>query len=594
MAKPTTVTKAEAQAAVEAHPSRRAAALSLGIHHSTLARILGNVKAKNPQRVGVSPEDAKRAFLECGGVKAETARRLGIHTETLRKLLAETDIEDKPLAAGRLGYITANELPMPTDKTVRYLLTSAQNNTPVHKQFWSNLLAYSEHLGARLMVSRFTYNKASYASAKSVKPGRGPNDDDLRECWYDNAILPFICDEPDEHGYGRWRLAPGLVFAAEMNILPTASRPLSGLKAYTGRDSSIFPHSKQELESVESGPSEAAKFMYTTGCCTQRNYIQKKAGLKAESHHAYGFAIVEVKPNGSWYVRQIEANLDGSFYDVPSTNKLCTLVHKGAVTDGHRAEGINWGDVHAVEADPDVVELNWGKGGILDSIQARNQLMHDILSFRSRSHHEQKSFDRMFEKWLEGTDSVETEVSETARLMHTAHRAWCNQLVVSSNHDRHGERWLNEADYRQDLLNAEFFLEAQLERVRAMRERRAWTFAEWGLRRAECPPTARFLGQDESFILCPGINGGVECGMHGDEGANGARGSTMGYTRLARRINKGHDHRAAKMDHVMSAGACARWFPYMSGPGGQSVSHIITMPDSGRFIITLWNGDWRG
>jgi hypothetical protein len=25
--------------------------------------------------------------------------------------------------------------------------------------------------------------------------------------------------------------------------------------------------------------------MYTTGCCTLRNYIQKKEGLKAEHHH---------------------------------------------------------------------------------------------------------------------------------------------------------------------------------------------------------------------------------------------------------------------------------------------------------------------
>jgi len=530
------------------------------------------------------------------GNKTKVCEELGVSYNTVIKYLRKANVDDKPIASGRVSYITPTTLPLPNEGTQRYVLTCAQNNTKLHEGFWRNLVAYSEFMDARLMVSRFTYNKSSYSSNKSVKPGHAPTADDKAGAWWDPKLDPYICDDPERHDDCRYELAPGLMWCAEMNIIPTQQRPLTGLHAYTGRASSIFPHAKMAMESVAAAKNEAAKLTYTTGCVTKRNYIAKKTGLMAEFHHAYGALIVEVSPDGSWWVRQLNGDSDGTFYDIPDIGEGGAIkVRSGKVETGQRVEAVNWGDVHASEIDPEAIITNWASQGcIIDDLRPRYQFMHDLLSFRSRSHHEMKKFGRMFQKYVDGIESVENEISETASVVHTAHRDFCHMVVVNSNHDRHGERWLDETDYRQDLLNAEFYLEAQLERVRSMKQRRQWDFHTWALKRCGVPNEIKFLDQDESFVICKKYSGGIECGMHGDEGPNGARGSTANLRKLGRRVNKGHDHQATIMDGVYSAGACALDFPYMSGPTSHTISHIVTYPNGKRTIITCWQDGWRG
>lgn len=523
------------------------------------------------------------------GNKSMVARELGINRSTVQKHLKDAG-EFGPIYTGTLGDITPQDMELPKGGVKRYLLTSAQNNTQLHEKFWQNLLAYKEFLNAELMVARYTYNKASYSSSKAVKPGNLPTDDDKGEAWWHYALDPYVCDDRERHGDCRYRLAPGLQWCAEMNILPTQILPLSGLNSYTGRDSAIFPHAKVAMESVASARSEATKFNYTTGSVTLRNYIKKKTGLLAEELHRYGASIVEVNEQGDWWVRQIIADESGTFYDIPDFGaKGAVKLENGDVTTGHPIEAANWGDIHASEAELEQIDIAWkGDESIIDTLQPKYQFMHDIQSFRSRSHHEMKKFGRMFKKWMGGEDSVEEEVKVTAEVLNMANREGTTMVVVSSNHDRHGERWLDEADYRKDPLNAEFFLEAQLSRVKAYRCQEDWDFNEWSLERAGVPPTTIFLKQDDSFVVC-----GVEMAMHGDEGPNGARGSTSNLRSLGRPVNKGHDHTATIRGNVYSAGAMQLQFVYMSGPSSHSVSHIVTYPNGSRAIITVWDGKWR-
>lgn len=496
-----------------------------------------------------------------------------------------------------------NILPLPAKgKVARYILTSAQNNTRVHGRFFENLEAYAKFVDARIMVSRFTYNKSSYVSKKSTKPGRGPTVDDMADAWYDTKLDPYICDDPARHGSCQWQLAPGLVWCAEMNILPTAARPLSGLGTYTRLASGVFPHAKIAMQSIPVGTNDDPKFVYTTGTVTHRNYIQKKAGLKADFHHAYAALIVEVNSEGEWWARHLNCIGRGSFYDCPAGMDGLCYVDGGDVYDGERAEALNVGDLHASEADEDALEALWGKGGIVDTIKPKYQFLHDVFSMRSRSHHDFKSFGRMFEKFLDGVESVEKEVAVTAEVVKRALRPDCEVVIVNSNHDRHGERWLDEADYRRDLLNSEFFLEAQLDRLKSLRyardnlkigtKPRPWNFLEWALRRSQVQGV-RILDQDASFVICRDKSGGIECGWHGDDGPNGSRGTTQSLLNVGRRVNKGHDHTAAILDGVYSAGACARRFSYQHGPTAHSVSHIITYPNGKRTILTVKNGRWR-
>lgn len=533
-------------------------------------------------------------FERMGHNKTATAEALGIHRETVRKLLKQYHI--KPLATGRMGYKEPIVFPLPKKGEVkRYILTAAQNNTHVHKGFLDNLEAYANYLGAQLMISRFSYNRASY-SGKSVKPGRGPTSDDVADLWYDRAISPYICDDPELHQGRPFALAPSLLWASNLNIIPTARRPLSGLETYSGMASGIFPHSTIALESVPTGLYEPTKMNYTTGCVTQRNYIEKKQGNIADFHHAYAAVVVEVNHRGMWWVRHINADTQGTFYDIPSDHARAVQVYRGKVYEGISVEALNWGDIHADEMEDWVFDQCFGDGGILDTLRPKYQLMHDVMSMTRRSHHV-KTFGHHYKLYAQGREQVVDEVGVTADILKSACRDWSEVVIVPSNHDRHGDRWLDEADYRSDLPNAELFLEAQLERVRAIKSGESFEFMRWALEHPEYgglgAENIRWLDRNESFVICGDRSSGIECGWHGDEGPNGSKGTTQGLLKVGRRINKGHDHTATIRDGVYSAGACVEVAHYMNGPSSHSVSHIVTYPNSKRSIITCNKDGWR-
>ena len=579
---------AELRNKVKVHAALKDQGITLKRVNEILANENNKISSNKPDRAELQTLwnrlQNKKAIAEC----------LGVSDMTVARYMREYGIDDRPVIGGKLTYIEENKKPLPPEgRIARYILTSAQNNTRVHRPFLKNLETYARFINAEIMVARFTYNKASYSSQKSVKPGKGPTANDKGEAWYDKALEPYFCDDTEFHGSGRWELAPGLLWCAEMNILPTASRPLSGLENYTGSDSAIFPHAKIALESVATAPHEPPKINYTTGSVTQRNYVQKKAGLKAEFHHAYAALIVEVNDQGDWWVRQLNADNKGSFYDCPALRHSGVVyVSEGEVEAVSGIEAINWGDAHFSEIDENVAWINWKDGGIIDQLRPNYQFIHDAVSFRERSHHEIKKFGRMYQKFIEGIDSVESGIDVTANYLKTAYRDWCDTVVINSNHDRHGERWLDECDYRHDLLNAEFFLEAQLARVRSIKQNASWDFAVWALKRAGVSEDIIFHPRNESFKICH-KHGGIECGMHGDDGPDGARGTTGNLSKIGARVNKGHDHKATIMDGVYSAGSCRLNFEYMHGPSSHSISHIITYPNGKRQIITLRNLQWR-
>lgn len=489
--------------------------------------------------------------------------------------------KDKPVAGGTADHRSPKRLPPPKKGAIkRYLLTAAQNNTHVHDAFWRNLTAFAAEFSAEIHVSRFTYNKNAFAQAE-VKPD-SKSASDYDDLWYDERLAPFYSDEP-------LQLAPGLVWCGEMNILPTAVRPLSGFETYTGRNSGIFPHVKIALESIVAMAGEGTKFNYTTGAVTLRNYIQKKAGLKADFHHAFGALLVEVDDAGTWFCRQINASNDGTFYD------LNVRVQKGRVTAGHRVAAINWGDTHAAETDQTVEKLAWGEGGMLDVLRPFDQFHNDLFSMRGRGHHDMKNCHTMFKRYVAGDDNVERELDRTAALLGICRRKWCRTVVVDSNHDQHLTRWLREADHKADPVNAQFYLKAQARLYNAIAAKDDnFHLLEWALREFDCPKDVRFLRQDEAYIICDEAGGGIECGMHGDLGPNGSRGSIRGISKLGRKANIGHSHSAGIHDGIYQAGTSSRLrLEYTKGPSSWSHSHIVTYRSGKRAIVCMYAGKWR-
>jgi hypothetical protein len=466
------------------------------------------------------------------------------------------------------------------NRTLRYLLTAAQDDTPVHEPFWRNLLAYGEAVGAEVMVGGFTYGKALFS------------DHAARSGVFAEAVRPYLRHENVECG--------PLLFAAKMNTLPTAVRPLSGLDTYTQGRWGVFPHAKIQLVSVPALPGQHPAMLMTTGACTVANYVEKKAGLKAEFHHQIGATIVEVDPAGRVFCRQISATDDGSFQD------LDARIRNGEVTRGHRVEQITWGDVHREKLDPVVARTCWGldvatdeivsTDTMLDALRPRHQGFHDLLDFAARNHHRRGDHHFLFEQIAKGTDSVEAALRSCSSFLRLTAREWCTSFVVPSNHNDAYPRWLREADPRQDPLNALFWLRSNVAVYEAIQKSDKdfdvfrWAvsgFAPDGLE------DVVFVPRNGSYVVCQ-AQGGIECGIHGHEGPNGARGTPTNLTRVATRLNTGHTHVASILDGVYTAGLCGLMDQgYNTGPSGWSHTQVVTYSNGKRTLVTLRDGLWR-
>lgn len=462
----------------------------------------------------------------------------------------------------------------------RYLLTSAQDDTDIHEPFWQNLLAYGEHIGAEVVVGPFTYNKAVFS------------DHETRSGCFRAALQPYL-------RYDRMDLGP-IVFCAEMNTLPTAKDPLSGLDAYTGTKWGVFPHAKIALVTVPTLVGHMPKQIMTTGCVTRPNYIQKKAGLVAEFHHCIGATLVEIDTENRVWCRQINATSDGAFQDLES------VVREGVVSRDHRVEAIGWGDIHDPKLDRQVAMAAWGIDidtreaqpgfSMIDVLRPRYQFFHDLLDFTARNHHRIKDHRFRFAMLHAGTDLVRDEVHGAARFLRLSERDFCRSVVVFSNHDDALGRWLDSADFREDPANAPYFLELQLARYRAIErgERHHNIFREalsWADERNLDGIT--FVDDHESFLICQD-SGGIECAMHGHLGINGARGSARGFQKTSVRTNRGHDHSPSIHGGVYTGGLSGTMDQgYNRGLSGWMHSHILTYKSGKRTLVTMWDGRWR-
>jgi hypothetical protein len=508
------------------------------------------------------------------GNVASMSRTLGLSRKKITKILRENGVGNKPLAGGRIRQLPTEpaELP-PAGKVKRYILTSAQNNTHVHPEVWENLIALKKYHDAELLVSTFSYNKNAYGPL-AVKEGTFDPQDAV---WFADEIKPYKCNSSKA-------LAPDLVFCGEHNILPTEQAPISGLNTYAGSVSTIFPHAKIQMESTAMNGNKPAKYSYTTGTVTKRNYIQKKAGLKGEFHHVYGAVLVEVNSDGDWFVRQLDAD--------ERTGRVCDFelaVENGKVTGKNRVESVTFGDTHATIVNPDVLKLSQE---MIDTLKPSSIFIHDLLEGASVNHHAAKNPHEKYRAYKRGLHIVNTELQKTADVLNQYYREGIDTYVVDSNHDNWLERWLRESDLKKlHPENMRLWIkltDALLDAIDAGDT----DFHVFGhaMKKFNISKKIKFLGPNDSVLICKKI----ECGMHGHLGPDGKRGNAANLVTVGSRANTAHSHRACIKLGLYVAGTSSELrMGYNNGPSSWSHSHIVTYPNGKRTIVTMRNGKWR-
>ena len=346
------------------------------------------------------------------------------------------------------------------------------------------------------------------------------------------------------------------------------------------------------------------KMNLTTGTVTLPNYVPKKAGLKASFHHIFGAVLVEINADGEFFCRHLIADdADGSFYDMDR------FVSDGQVTEGLRVRALTPGDVHVFQVDPDVCAATFGiqptdkrhpvefgriwnliEGPcLLDILEPEHLLIHDVLDMRVRNHHSIGDAHDRFRLHVEGTDSVEDELGEVAFFLSSLKRDDMQIAVVESNHDLALNKWLKSADYRQDPVNARFFLQCQLEAYLAIEEgRKNFSIFECVMKNAfedfNCEDIT-FLREDQGYMVDD-----VEMSNHGHNGANGSRGNIKQFSKIGPKVTIGHSHSAGINAGAYQTGTSTRMdLGYNKGASSWSPTHVVQYASGKRALLT-YNG----
>lgn len=453
-------------------------------------------------------------------------------------------------------------------KVRRYVVTAAQNATPVHQQFLASLKSYCAIQKAQLIVIPYRYKNPTSTWSEAAQ------DDD----WWAEELVPFLLDR-------RFEVSKNLVILGDVKTQPTASSPLQGFDTLTGGKSAVIGHPKLELTTVPTPQQKLPKILTTTGAVTVKNYIPSKAGKKGEHHHTFGACVLECRGD-VFHLRQLNAVRDGSFQDLGYR-------YTGAGREAAAVDAIVLGDEHEEFVDPAVVEAVYGKGGMIDTLRPRYVVHHDVHDFYARNHHHRGEVFVNFAKHHAGADNVEVALAKTFAYIDRYTRPWVTNIFVPSNHPDALARWVKEADPKSDPENAIFWAKTFVAMCEGAKltEHGAGTidpFRYWGERMLKTAGQARFLRRDESFVV-----NGIELGMHGDRGPNGSRGSRGAFGRIGVKSVVGHAHSPGIKDGCYQTGTMSRLrLEYNSGPSSWLQTMCLVYANGKRSLANVIEGEW--
>jgi hypothetical protein len=455
----------------------------------------------------------------------------------------------------------------------RAIVVAAQNATPVHPEFWQILRNKAKREKREIFVIPLRYKNPT-----SVWSGSQNN----AEHWA-KEVGPFLWSR-------RLDINKNLTLFADIPTQPTAAQPLSGFDAVSGAASAIYGHTKLASRIVPVPSGKMGKLLTTTGACTVENYTLAKLGKVSEFHHSLSALLLDVDGD-KFHIRQFHYSKTHN----SATDGVLGLVYypNGKVGKAPPALALGCGDIHVDYIDPVVMEAT--KQLIID-VSPGAIVLPDLLdSYAVNPHHRDDPFIGAA-KHDAGRSDIKLEVKRAIN--------WTNQLahdfpkstlvVQASNHNDMLRRWLaRDFNWRTDHENSEFGLETALHMRRhaKMTPKGAeypdplhYWFTKYGMQK-----NIRLLDLDESFAP-----GGIEHGLHGDIGANGAKGSAKSFAHMGDKSVTFHRHTDYIYEGNYGAGTKTRLrLEYNHGLNGWTNADVLTQWDSKRQIVRYIEGAYK-
>lgn len=430
-----------------------------------------------------------------------------------------------------------------------FIVFSVQNNAPICAPAMATARMLARHLDAELLPVSCTY--------KVDMDNDHAND------------LAITCQPAPV-----WLGTDGILVLGG-DVIPTHKKPVNNAKLMSGdRVLTLIPHVKQQAESLARMKGQPERWAVSTGTLCLPRYRAGRAGSEASADHTIGFTVVH--PDGRF--DQVALNFAGQGYyrGLP--------INEFGFADPMGGTALVLGDIHAEKLDErvfaDAVQL-------AAEVAADHVVLHDLLDFTSRNHHNRGS--GLFLASQMGRTVSDDIVSAGDVLALLLEQTEATIVVVNSNHDRALDRWLEEADPRQDPVNLPLWCDLQKPRYQmALQSQKDSQIPLERALRLVCKhldfSRIVFLDRDQSYQV-----NGVELGHHGDCGINGARGGYTAFERLGGCYVIGHSHSGYKNGKRVAVAGVTGSFDmgYNVGASSWSHSHVVVTPDGVPQILAI-------
>jgi hypothetical protein len=474
------------------------------------------------------------------------------------------------------------------DKNKKYfLITWAQNNTKVHRQFFYNLKKYAEYLNADIHVIAGRYKNPNSLSAYKK----------IDEKW-SKIVSPYL-------DANRHKLHKNIWIMSDIKIQPTAINPMSGMEALSRNNSCIFGHPKVHFQVIPTINSENPKVILTTGACTIKNYTDSKAGKKGEFNHQLGFCILEIHDEETFYVRQVTADENGDFIDLNKKVYFKGNIIKKKVNDESYYESFFedddyefngefvvetikeveccvMGDIHCGKEDKKVVNETFN---MFKKLKPNTVVLHDIFDGYSISHHDAKDPFIQYSNEFHNKNSLKDELDYMLKFLDKFKKIK-NVVIVRSNHDDFLDRWLKNSDWKKQPTPKNYKLYMEMSKILMEQYEKNPNYVKGVIPEIinNKYPNYITLARDDSFKIK-----GWELGMHGDKGINGARPNVNSFRKLNTRLIVGHSHSPERKDGVIVVGTSTKKkLGYNVGPSSWANAHAIIHPNGKAQLILFF------
>lgn len=455
-----------------------------------------------------------------------------------------------------------SDLVKKTKKHKKFIVTTAVVEKEVHQGFLGALKNYCKRNNAMLLI---------LPCADVASRNKGSE-------W---ALDPILRHE--NVVYNDLALNSNL-FVSSIKLSAKHINPLTGLSRIGQRNGSfVYASPKQALEFVATKAKSIPHALMTPGAITLGDYSTDKYMSERTSYiagidHIMGAIVIEVADDRLFHFRQVQADKKGSFID------LGTEYSANGSTKQIIPEAFILGDYHSGETDLQAKQA-WKE--VAKLVKPKNLVLHDLYDGKSISHHDLNKPGKRAAKAMLNQLSLEGEIKGMCSDLNDL-LTWVkgDLVIVKSNHDEVLERYLNEGRYVQDPHNHYLSLklaQKQLEQIDPLK------YAAEELFGVSDKSRLKWLLRDEEYRIAH-----IECGAHGDKGANGAKGSLLSLEKAYGTCVIGHAHTAAILRGVYRVGTSSKMeLDYNSGPSSWTHTSCLVYPNGSRQLINVIYGKWH-